>query len=150
MLARDIAEPFPAVTVNSSALEAARLLARWRLPGLIVTDEQGRPRAVLPGSQVLRFVIPRYVQDDPALARAYDEAAADQLCSTLVGKPVRMLLPDPRGQSELPVVEGDATVMEVAALMARMRSPVVAVQDPDGRLAGAITVSRLLQLVLPR
>ncbi len=148
MLAREIAEPFPAVSADSDALEAARLLAERRLPGLIVTDDEGRPRTVLPGSQVLRFVIPNYVQDDPALARAYDEASADRLCLTLAGKPVREVLPRRRDHEELPVVDADATAMEVAAVMARMHSPLVAV-CVDNRLIGAITVGRLLDILLP-
>ncbi len=150
MLARDLAEPFPAVAADSDALEAARLLAERHLPGLIVTDDDGRPRTVLPGSQVLRFVIPGYVQDDPALARAYDEASADRLCLTLAGKPVRSLLPPhPRDRDDLAIVAADATAMEVAAVMARMHSPVVAVVDADDVLLGAITVSRLLDVFLP-
>jgi CBS domain-containing protein len=149
VLARQIAEPFPAVTADSDALEAARLLAEGRLPGLIVTDADGHPRTVLPGSQVLRFVIPNYVQDDPPLARAYDEATADRLFMTLAGKPVRTLLPRERDREDLPIVDANATVMEVAAVMARMHSPVVAVVDKDDALVGAITVSRLLDLFLP-
>jgi len=149
VLARDIAEPFPAVTVDSDALEAARLLAERKLPGLIVTDVAGRPRRVLPGSQVLRFVIPSYVQEDPPLARAYDEASADRLCATLAGRPVSSLLPREARAAELPVVDGGATVMEVAAVMARMHSPLVAVCGDDGVLLGAITVARLLDRLLP-
>jgi CBS domain-containing protein len=123
--------------------------AERRLPGLIVTDAEGRPRTVLPGSQVLRFVIPNYVQEDPPLARAYDEATADQLCMTLAGKPVRTLLPRERDREDLPIVAASATAMEVAAVMARMHSPVVAVVEKDHTLVGAITVSRLLDLFLP-
>ncbi|HEY6744333.1 MAG TPA: CBS domain-containing protein [Mycobacteriales bacterium] len=80
MLARDLAdESFPTVPLNSDAAEAARLLARRRLPGLVVLDDAGRPHSILPGSQVLRFIVPAYVQDDPMLARVYDERHADAL-----------------------------------------------------------------------
>ena len=44
--------------------------------------------------------------------------------------------------------DGDATAMEVAAVMARMHSPLVAVVD-GGEMLGAITVSSLLDVVLP-
>jgi CBS domain-containing protein len=70
MLAEQMAEETPLVTLNTSALEAARMLATHRLPGLIVTDEQGQPYSVLPASQVVRFIVPGYVQDDPSLARS--------------------------------------------------------------------------------
>jgi CBS domain-containing protein len=146
MLARELAQPFPIVELDTNALDAARLLAERKLPGLIVVDDAGHPQTVLPGSQVLRFVIPSYVQRDSALARAYDERAADRLCGRLAEFRVQELLP--RERAELPVVDGGATVMEVAALMARLHSPLVAVTD-RGDMLGAITVAGLLSVLLP-
>ena len=143
MLARELSRPFPTVTLDTDALEAARILAEQGLPGLIVLDDGGLPYTVLPGSQVLRFVVPTYVQDDPALARAYDEKSADALAARLAGRTVGDLLPKKGDRVEIPVVEPDATSIEIAAQMAAMRSPVVAVVEDD-RLLGAITVSALL------
>jgi CBS domain-containing protein len=143
--ARDLAADMPTVTLSTPALEASRLLAEQNLPGLIVLDEQRRPQTVLPGTQVLRLAVPRYCQDDPALARVVDEPHADLFLQALDAKTVRELLPEqPR---ELPVVDGDATVLEVAAVMARMRSPLVAVVA-DGRMIGAITLDNLLDRML--
>ena len=147
MLARDLAQVFPTVTLDTDALEAARILAEQRLPGLIVLDENDRPYTVLPGSQVLRFIVPTYVQDDPALARAYDEKSADQLCAKLVSRQVRDVLPQRKDVLDLPIAAPDATAIEVAALMAGMRSPVVAVVD-GSTLLGAVTVSALLAHLL--
>jgi CBS domain-containing protein len=142
---------FPTVTPDSSALEAARLLAEHLLPGLIVVDDKRHPLAVLPGSQLLRFVIPRYVQDDPTLARVYDEFHADQLCAKLAGKRVADVLPDDHRPP--PIVDADATAMEIATLMANTRSPLIAVADDaestDGPVIGVITVPRLLKPLLP-
>jgi CBS domain-containing protein len=76
MRARDLAAPFPTVTLTTPALDAARLLARQDLPGLIVVDARGRPLTILPGTQVLRMAVPAYCLEDPALARVVDEAAA--------------------------------------------------------------------------
>jgi CBS domain-containing protein len=135
------------VSLDTDALEAARLLAGRRLPGLIVLDDDGLPYTVLPGSQVLRFIVPRYVQDDPSLARAYDEKAADAMCAKLADKPVREVLPKRKDVVDLPIVAADATSIEVAAVMARMHSPIVAVVDGT-TLRGAITVSRLLHHLL--
>ncbi len=147
MLARDLAREFPTVTLETDALDAARLLAEHRLPGLIVLDEAGQPRTILPGSQVLRFIVPTYVQDDPALARAYDEKSADEMCTKLVRHQVSDVLPQRKDALDLPIVAPDATAMEVAAVMAGMRSPIVAVVD-DATLLGAITVSSLLSHLL--
>ena len=148
MRARDLAQEFPTVSLDTDAMEAARILSRERLPGLIVCDAEGRPYTVLPGSQVLKFLVPQYVQDDPRLARVYDEKASDELCAKLSDATVRDLLPDRRDVDEIPVVDGDATTIEVAAVMARVHSPVVAVVDKD-QVLGAITVRRLLDHLLP-
>lgn len=148
MRARDLAARIPTVDLDTDAMVAAQVLAAHRIPGLVVRDTDGRPYTVLPGSQVLRFVIPGYVQADPQLAGVYDEQAADELCGRLAGRPVRDLLPRRPDPDDLPVVDGDATSMEVAARMARLRSPLVAVVE-NGEYLGAITVSRLLSYLLP-
>ncbi|WP_066940606.1 CBS domain-containing protein [Microtetraspora fusca] len=145
MRARDLAVDFPTVTLDTPMVEAARLLADQDLPGLIVVDVGGLPRTVLPGTQVLRLAVPRYCQDDPALARVVDEAHADAFLRSLAGRTVRECLPeDPR---ELPVTDPGATLLEIAALMARTRSPLVAVVE-DGRLCGAVTLQALLDRAL--
>jgi CBS domain-containing protein len=46
-------------------------------------------------------------------------------------------------------VQADATVIEVASVMSRQHSPVVAVVDEDNTIVGVITVHRLLGAVLP-
>ena len=148
MRARDLAQPFPTVALDSDAMAAVRLMAREQLPGLIVCESDGRPYTVLPGSQILRFLVPRYVQDEPALARAYDEKASDELLGKLVNSTVRDLLPNRHDISEIPVVDGDATTIEVAAVMARAHSPVAAVVEND-QVLGAITVRHLLDRLLP-
>lgn len=145
MHADQIAEDFPVVSLDSNALDAARLLASNRLPGLVVTDKDGHPYTVLPASQVVRFLVPSYVQDDPSLAGVLDESMADRAADKLGGKTVRAVLPHP--PLEVPAVQADDTIVEVAALMARMRCPLAAVMN--GReLVGVITASRLLEVAL--
>lgn len=149
MRARELAEQFPIVSLTTDALTAARTMGDRRHPGLIVCDDDGRPHTVLPGSQVLRFMIPSYVQDDPALARVYDEHKSDELLTKLSNKTVQELLPKRQDRDELPVVDPDATSLEVAAVMARMHSPIVAVIADDGTVLGAITLSRLFAVIFP-
>jgi len=147
MHAEDMAEEFPVVTVDTSALEAAAMLAEGRLPGIVVTDSSGKPFAILPASQVVRFIVPRYVQDDPALAGVLGEKVADHAADKLNGKTVRDVLPD--HLINVPAAQADDTIIEVAALMARWRSPLIAVMK-DGRMHGVITASRLLAAALQR
>ena len=145
MHAEDFVEEFPVVTVDSSALEAARTLAEHRLPGIVVTDSSGLPYAVLPASQVVRFIVPTYVQDDPSLAGVINESWADKAAEKLGNKSVRDVLPE--HLQDIPSANADDTIVEVAALMAQLRSPLIAVLK-DGRLHGVITASRLLAAAL--
>jgi CBS domain-containing protein len=139
-----MAEEYPVVSLDTSAQDALEQLATRRLPGLIVVDEKGQPYSVLPASQVVRCLVPTYVQDDPSLARVIDEPLADQAADKLAGITVRKLLPTE--PVELPLVNYNDTVIEVAAIMARLRSPLVAVMK-DKKIVGAITASRLLETV---
>ena len=145
MHAGDIVEEFPVVAMDSGALDAARLLAEHRLPGIVVTDKSGRPYAVLPASQVVRFIVPGYVQDDPSLAGVLNESMADRCAEKLGGKKVRDVLPE--HLLDVPTVDADDTIVEVAAIMARHRSPLLAVVK-NGELLGVITASRLLEAAL--
>ena len=140
-----MAEDFPVVSLDDEARQAVELLASRRLPGLIVTRPDGSPYAVLPASQVVRFLVPSYVQDDPSLARVIDESLADRVADKLAGVTVRKLLPDE--SAEIPVVNHDDTILEIAAIMARLRCPLVVVVR--GRhVIGAITASRLLEFAI--
>jgi predicted transcriptional regulator len=140
-----MAEEFPVVSLDADAREAVELLASHRLPGLIVTKEDGTPYAVLPASQVVRFMVPSYVQDDPSLARVIDESFADRVADKLSGVTVRKMLP--AEPAELPVVNHDDTMLEIAAIMARLRCPLVVVVK-DKEILGAVTASRLIELAV--
>lgn len=148
MRARDLAESLPTVAMDTPALEAARLLAARNLPGLIVVDGAGRPLTVLPGTQVLAMAIPAYIQEDPMLARVVDEAAADVFLRGVGDRTVAELLP--RERRVLPVLAPDATVLEIAAVMARSHTPLVAVADRNAPMIGAITLDTLLDRMLAR
>ncbi|SEP15063.1 CBS domain-containing protein [Amycolatopsis saalfeldensis] len=145
MRAAEMAEDYPVVELDSDALAAARLLAQRRLPGLVVIDATGCPQSVLPASEVVQFLVPPYVRDDPSLAGVLNESMADRIADKLGGRRVRDLLPDE--PAELPRVNADDTVVEVAAMMARLKCPLVAVME--GRtLLGVVSASRLLELAL--
>ncbi len=150
MKARDLAEPYPALADSSGAVDAARVLAEERRPGIIVVDSEQHPIAVLPGSQVLRLLIPNYIRDDRNLAGVVDDDFVAHMCDALEGRTVGELLPKDR--KKLPVVDADDTLLEVAAAMAGERSPLVAVvEGPHGKgaLIGAITLPTVLGALLP-
>ena len=150
MLARDLAEPYPTVRLTTPATEAARLLADRKLPGLIVVDDHDHPVAILPGSQLLRRIIPAYVQDDPR-SRASWTRSRQITCAT--PSPIaRCRTFFPKEKSVLPVVLAEDTGIEIAAIMAKARSPIVAVVEDDSPTAnfvGAVSVAHLLEMLLP-
>jgi CBS domain-containing protein len=146
MRAGDLAMPMTTVVEKMPAREAARVLAGQDLPGLVVVDPRGRPLTVLAGTQVLRMALPSYCQDDPALARVIDEAAADVIFEGIGDRTVADMLP--RNRPELPAVSADATLLEVASVMARSNVPLVAVVDADRVMIGAITLDGLLDRML--
>ena len=145
MRAEQIAEAFPVVRSDSDALEAVRLMAEQRLPGLLVTDPQGRPVRILPASQVVRLLVPAYILDDPSLAGVLSEITADRVADKLSGKTVDQVLA--QSPARVAAVNADDTIVEVAAIMARERSPLVAVVSGE-QLIGVITAARLLEAAL--
>ncbi|MEV0680206.1 CBS domain-containing protein [Actinosynnema sp. NPDC050436] len=149
MRARDLVEDYPLVRLSDDALDAARLIADQRRPAVVVVDEEGRPVTVLPASQVLSFSVPGYVQEDPSLSRVYDEKGGADVCiRNLSRRSVEEVLPPAERRYELPVAPGNATVMECAATMARLRTPLVVVTEDDGAIRGVVTASHLLQVIL--
>lgn len=140
-----MAEEYPVVSADSDALDAVRLMAERRLPGLVVTDADGTPTTILPASQVVRLLVPAYVQDDPSLAGVLSETMADRIADKLGGRTVAAVLP--KSLPDMPTVKSDDTIVEVAAVMARDRTPLVAVVAGK-ELIGVITASRLLEVAL--
>ncbi|MER5824153.1 CBS domain-containing protein [Streptomyces mirabilis] len=149
MRARDLAVEYETVGVDSDALDAARLMAEHRLPALLVLDERGAPKAILPASQMIKILVPGYVVEDPTLAAVVDERHADRLCEALAGRKVGDCLS--KTATPPAIAAPDDTALEVAAQMAQVRSPLVAVVDRDRsgtRLLGVITASHLLERLL--
>ena len=70
----------------------------------------------------------------------------------LAGRTVAELMPGkaylPKRDRDRPIVAPRATVMQIASVMSRQKSPIVAVVDA-GAVLGVITVHRLLGALLP-
>jgi len=78
MHANEMAEDIPVVGLEFNAWETVTQLAERLLPGLVVTGTNGTPVSVLPVSQVVRILVPSYVQDDPSLAGVLSESMCDR------------------------------------------------------------------------
>jgi CBS domain-containing protein len=146
MRARDLATPYPSVAPDTPAEEAARLLAEEAVEGVFVQDEHGNLQGVVADTTLLAFLLPRYLAEDRALVGVLGEDVADALWQRLRGRTVRDLLPV--STAGLPEVNGNDTLVKVAATLVRSGASLVAVRDRDGRLLGGITTSQLIGRLL--
>jgi len=144
MRARDLAESAPVVSGDDPLIEAFSILTSAGLPGVVVHDDG--VFTVVPASRSLRVLLPQYVLDDPSLGRVWDEASADELATRLAGRYVSDLVSAMEFSDEdpEPAVDGDATLVEIAAVMSAARVPMVAVVD-NGQFMGVVTVNRLVR-----
>ncbi|KRE63494.1 CBS domain-containing protein [Nostocoides sp. Soil756] len=148
MQAADLVEQVPTVARSTTGAEAARVVAEYRLSALVVADDAGDPIAVIPGSQLLAIVLPRWVRDDRRLAKVYDEKGADEMCRRLNDATIGDLIDDDRlTPADAPTVLPEDTLLEIASAMDEHHSPVVLVRDRDRRYHGVVTMSRLLAAI---
>ena len=144
MRARDLAAPYPSLPTDAPASEVARVLAQEEVD-VVFIERQGQLQGVVSDIGLLARLLPSYIIEDPRLAQVVGEGAADLLWRRLEGRRAAELLA--KAGSEIPQVDGDATLMEVAAAMVAARAPLVAVRE-GGRLIGGITSSALLTRLL--
>lgn len=144
MRARDLAAPYPSLPTEAAASEVARVLATEEVD-VVFIERQGQLQGVVSDIGLLARLLPSYIIEDPKLAQVLEEGAADLLWRRLEGQRADELLA--KAGSEIPQVDGDATLIEVAAAMAGARAPLVAVRE-GGRLIGGITSSALLTRLL--
>ncbi|WP_406174966.1 CBS domain-containing protein [Streptomyces sp. NBC_00996] len=146
MRARELARPYPTVSTDDDAAEAARLVVRERLPALLVLDQNQYPYAIVPGARVVQALVPAAVQEDPLLAAVIDDRLDNQVREAMAGQSVATWLP--RRHLTAAVVGPAASPMQIAALMARKDTPIVAVVERNGvqpTLIGAVTTDALIE-----
>jgi CBS domain-containing protein len=147
MKAEDLMEAHPIVRLDAPMSDAARVLVDRNTRAILVVDDKGELRRVITDAMLLRFLLPPYVAEAESLAGVLQEQAADTAWKRLKGRTVAEAFPEDPG--ELPQVEADATLIQVASSMVATKSAVVAVRR-GGRIVGAITLSILLdRLVRP-
>jgi CBS domain-containing protein len=148
MKARNLASPQATLRSDAPAVEAAAVLSRHDVRALLVINADGAFVGVLSDSELLRVLLPPVIHENEVLARVFEERASEELFRRLEGRRVRDLLPAERGST--PLVQGDDTLVEVAAAMVRSRASLVGVLD-EGRLVGGISIDDLIShLLKPR
>ena len=147
MRALGLAGPQVTLRAGAPAVEAAAVLTRLETSAALVVDAAGGFLDVVSDEDLLRRLLPSYVDEDDVLARVLDEESAGGYWRRLEGWSVVDLLPAER--PERPVVDADATLVEVASVMVRAGVRLVAVVA-EGRLVGGISMDHLLTHLVPR
>lgn len=146
MHAADIVETLPTARLDDDVLSAVRMVAQRGLPGLVVADEQGKVVTCLSSVDLLRLMLPRYLLDEPLLARVFDEEHADRIASALVDTSVRDVVGD--AVAKIPVARSQATVVELAETMARQGCPLIMVEKNEPGTFGIVTADHLLAVLV--
>jgi CBS-domain-containing membrane protein len=146
MHAADVIEALPTARPSDDVLSAVRMVTRHHLPGLVVANKDGQIIGCMSSTDLLQLTLPRYVREEPALARVYDEEHADHIAAVLVGVRVGDVVGE--ASSRIPMARPQATVVELAELMAERSSPLVVVAREQGGTLGVVTANRLLELLL--
>jgi CBS domain-containing protein len=139
--------PQATLRADASAAEAAAMLARVETSAALVLDDAGGLVGILSDEDLLLRLLPGYVGETTSLARVLEEGTAEELWHRLEARTVRDLLVPPHEAA--PVVDRDATLIEVASVMVRARVRLVAVVD-QGRVVGGITIDHLLSHLVRR
>lgn len=147
MKARNLVSPQHTIRLDAAATEVATVLARHDVRGVLVVDAAGSFVDVLSDSELLRYLLPPYVDAASSLAHVLEESAADVLFRRLEDRVVADLIPGEREHD--PVVQGDDTLIEVASVMVRAHASLVGVLD-EGVLIGGISIDDLLSHLLTR
>ena len=145
MKALGLAGPQETLQADASAQDAALVLSRIQTSAALVVDVDTFV-GVVTDEDLLKALLPSYVGEADALARVLEEDSSDRLWQRLEGRTVRDLIQD---REEEAVVDGGATLVEVASVMVHAEAPIVAVVE-DGRLVGGITIDHLLTHLLSR
>lgn len=145
MHAADVVETLPTARPDDAVLSALRLVCQHGLPGLVVADEHGDVVGCVSTVDLVRLTLPRYLRDEPIMARVFDEGHADRIAAALVGTRVRDVLGEVADR--VPVARPEATVVELAELMARWCCPIALIRE-KGATLGIVTANRLLTALL--
>jgi CBS domain-containing protein len=138
MRARDLATPQISVRPTATVSEAVSAMAQRR--AILVVNDSGKLIGVVSDAVLLRCLLPAYVQVNEPLAGVLDEHAAEELFARVKNRTIMEFIRDVR---EPPQVAGDDSLIEVASMMLRTASPLVAVVE-EGKIIGGISLKDLL------
>ncbi len=142
MRARDLVRPYPTLPAGAPASRAIQLAKATSIRSFLVVDPSGAPIGVLSNTDILRAVIPTYLEDSPSIAGVIPGDQEDLLWRH--GRRKRV------GQLAVPdaAVAPDATLVKVMSVMVSARTPLMSVVA-EGRLLGGISLDQVLDSLPP-
>ncbi|SDT42170.1 CBS domain-containing protein [Microlunatus soli] len=149
MRATDIRIAIPMVDRQLSVAEASRVIADSGKTGVVVSDGSGEPIGVITALDVLRLALPDYLVDDSSLAATLDEAAIEEMIAPLRAKSLAEVIGDQAVTvHDVPTVDADATMLEIAAILVSAGCPVAVISDSVNDDRRFVTLAAVLQSVL--
>jgi CBS domain-containing protein len=147
--AHDIATTIRIVRRDQSVAEASQALADSGKTGLVVADEAGHPVGVITVLDVVRLALPEYLVDDPSLAAMLDEQSIHDVVAPLRNKTLAEVIADKTVRlRDLPDVDPDATMLEIAAVLVGSGCAVAALAGSAPSEPRFVTLPAVLQAVL--
>lgn len=145
MRARDLMQPARVLDPEDDAGELIRAFEDPEVRAVAVVNRLGERVGVLSDEDMLQALLPPYVLDDESLAGVLAENAAAECRRRLEGKRVKDIVDAARRPH--PTIGPDATLIEVAASLARTGDPAVLVTEGE-EVLGVVTVDVLLPALL--
>lgn len=149
MHASDIAIPLPIVDRTTPALKAAKLIAASDVGGLIVANPDGKPVMVVATVDILRLLLPSYLREDMSLAAVVDEKGAEEMWTNAASRTLGELIDDDAVRMpDLVTVDADATIVEIAAVMADSRARIVLVRGEGDAKPTFVTLPAVMSAIV--
>jgi len=142
MRAHDLVRPHPTLSAPAPASGAVHLARATSVRSFLVIDPSGVLVGVVSNTDILRAMLPPYVEERPSIARVLAHDEADLLWEHCRRKRIEELV------TPGAVVSPDATIVEVISVMIRTRAPLVGVAA-EGRLLGGISLGQVLDSLPP-
>lgn len=149
MRAADLKIKLPVVRRDTTAIEAARLIAEGGRIGLVVADGAGVPVAIISAIDVMRLMLPGYILEDLSLANVFDEEGVNDLWQEIDGRTVGELLDDDEvAVRDILTIDAAATLVEIAARMADAHTQIARITGLDEDSASFITLPVVMEAIL--
>lgn len=134
----------PAIMVHEEeTLEAVltRMIGEKR-NSLVVVDGAGKLVGAVNAIDIIKAVLPDYLEDDLVAARFASEALLKEDAIKAKSTPVREFM-----STDIPTVEPDAGILEAASMAIRHGRGRITVVDQDGKPQGTITRTEIKQVI---